>query len=72
MNIISGKRVKIRKAHNCWGCTEIFTPPTEMNVVVCADDGKIYNVYWCDRCQKILDKEHSDEEYCYGELVGNF
>jgi len=72
MNIISSKRVKIRKAHNCWGCTKIFTPPKEMDVVICADNGRIYNVYWCDNCQKILNEDpFSGEEYTYGELLGN-
>jgi len=70
MKVISSKRVTIRKAHNCWGCTEIFTPPKEMNVVTCADRGKIYSVYWCDRCQKILeDAPFSDETPAYGELI---
>ena len=68
MKVISSKRIKIRKAHNCWGCTEIFTPPAEMNVVICTDNGKIYNVYWCDDCQKKLDG--FSEGYAYGELLG--
>lgn len=73
MNTVSYKRVAIRKAHNCWGCTEIFTPPGEMNVVTCTDNGTIYDIYWCDKCQKILDDNpFSDKEYAYGELVGNF
>jgi len=72
MKVISSKRVKIRKAHNCWGCTEISTPPRGMNVVVCSDNGKIYSVYWCDDCQKKLDEDpFSEEEYTYGELIGN-
>jgi len=73
MNAISSKRVKIRKAHNCWGCTEIFTPPTEMGVVNCTDNGKIYSVYWCDSCQRILDDDPfaAGDEYEYGELLRN-
>jgi len=73
MNAISSKMVRIRKAHNCWGCTKILTPPAEMGVVTCSDNGKIYNVYWCDRCQKILDGDPfcAGDEFEYGELLRN-
>ncbi len=72
MRVVSFKRVTIKKPRHCWGCTEVYNPPTKMNRVTCSDNGKIYNVYWCDSCQGILDKNpFSDEEYCYGELSGN-
>ena len=63
--VVSGKMVQIKKPHNCWGCTEMFVPPEKMEVVTCTDNGKIYDVYWCEKCQGLLE---TDEEYCYGDL----
>ncbi len=69
MDIVSSQKVKIRKQHNCWGCTKLFMPKTELQLVKCSEDGRIYSVYWCEFCQSVLTKrfEYYDT-FAYGEL----
>lgn len=64
---ISDKLVKIRKPHNCWGCTELFPIGTNMVCVTSRDMGDIQSGYWCDKCLKIP----KDGETCflYGEFI---
>ncbi len=71
MEVISSKQVKIRKPHNCWGCTTLVEPPTRMEVSVSVDGGKIMSAYWCDLCQDKMDKMDSydrQDGFCYGVL----
>lgn len=71
MKVINQKRVKIRKPRNCWGCTELFEPPAEMERVVSVDGSSIGSGYWCDTCQSILDNmdmQDGQDGFAYGEL----
>lgn len=69
-NYIASKKVKIRKSHHCWGCTKEYQPPYEMERVTQSDDSKIYSIYWCEDCQKILKENFYDgDTFTYGELV---
>ena len=69
MNLISEKKVKVRKAHNCWGCTKLFPIKSDMQVVKYSEEGHVYSVYWCKFCQSVLTKrfEH-DDTFAYSEL----
>ena len=74
MNVISSKKVKIRKPHNCWGCTTLYEPPAEMEVSVSVDGGTIMSAYWCESCQEIMDNMDSfdlQDGFDYGELRAN-
>ena len=74
MEVISQEKVKIRKSHNCWGCTNVFEPPAEMERVTSVDGGSIGSVYWCDTCQRILDDMDiydKQDGFAYGELKEN-
>jgi len=71
MQVISSKDVKIRKPHNCWGCTTLFEPPTVMECSVSTEGTQIMSAYWCKTCQGILDTmSYYDTQagFCYGDL----
>ena len=68
---ISSKRVKTRKPHNCWGCTEMFTMGTYMERNTSVDGGQIGTCYFCDSCVAILNAlpaEDWNDGWCYGDL----
>ena len=74
--ILSERKVKIRKPHNCWGCTKEFHPPAKMQVVTSVDncDKSFSTIYWCKKCQDRyaeMDYEGIVELY-YGELLQNW
>lgn len=59
----SSKEVKIKKSHECFSCLRIFDVNSKMikwaglNI-----DGDFCYGYTCLTCQKIMDKQPSDEE----------
>lgn len=44
---------KTRKSHKCAGCMRIFEPPQMMTLCVSAQEGTVYNDYFCSTCQLI-------------------
>lgn len=72
MNTVSVKKVKIRKAHNCWGCARSFPAGTEMEVQTQAEH-TIYSTYWCDCCIEYMGQDQSlyDDGIEYGGLLNN-
>ena len=70
-NISSGK-VKTRKEHKCWGCTEAIPIGSTVMRVTCADCGQISSVHYCDRCEKFLATLQSwetEDGFVFGELL---
>ena len=69
MDILENKKVKTRKDHLCFACHRKFPKGTEMSRQVNVSYGEIYQVYWCETCDEIL-QNHSD--YVYDEQEGCF
>lgn len=61
MNVISVKRVKIRKPRQCFGCLRKYPVTTEMECSVSFDSGKIYSCYICKQCREFIDTLSPDE-----------
>ncbi len=71
MNIISEKKVKTRKPHNCWGCKQQIPIGTLTQTVTSIDGASMSTVYWCDKCQAFMDTLDSydmQDGFDYGEL----
>ena len=50
---------KTRKTHKCSGCLRTFDPPSKMTLCVTAQEGTVYNDYFCSTCQLIrLNRAH--------------
>lgn len=72
MDVIEFKTVKIRKPHNCWGCTKLVEPPAEMELTTTIDGGEINHAYWCKPCQEYsnsLSQSDLADGFTYGELA---
>lgn len=66
---LESKEVITNKSHNCWGCTQKFSPKTKMRCVKSVDNGVFTTSYWCATCQMIMDRDFRfDDEFEYGEL----
>ena len=44
---------KTRKPHKCFGCCRVIQPPARMGLVVTAQEGTVFNDYFCDTCTMI-------------------
>ena len=53
--LISQKNVITRKDHQCWGCGNLYPKGTEMEANTSTDCGKIFTVYFCDKCVDFLE-----------------
>lgn len=72
MENISSSKVKTRKSHKCWGCTEVIPIGSPVLRVVSADCGKISSVHYCDRCEKFLaslESWETEDGILFGELL---
>ena len=72
MEFISNQKVKTRKPHKCWGCTEDIPVGTTAVVAVSKEDGEITSSYWCDRCDTFmnnLDSFDRQDGFLFGELL---
>lgn len=72
MNVLSSKKVKIRKARRCWGCCTLFAVGQELTVTASVDCGTISSAYWCHECMSTdLDSLGFDrsEGIGYGEIA---
>ena len=56
MDVLSEKIVKIKKEHICHGCVRSFAKGTKMKKIVCTDEGRLINSYWCKDCIKFMKK----------------
>lgn len=73
MEIVAEKKVKTRKSHNCWGCTDEYPAGSEMKAVTCTDGGKIETIYWCNTCDSYLRKHRAEldpwnDGFTYGAI----
>jgi len=68
MEVIKTKKVKIRKNHNCWGCTKKLERGSEVDITVTAESGRISTAYWCNVCAEIAQEVDDGEGFFYGEL----
>lgn len=58
VELLRTKHVKTRKPHKCFACLEEFPAGTEMQVSTNVDDGHIYNLYICEKCEEFMNKHH--------------
>ena len=74
MDQLTLKVVKIRKPHNCWGCTKEFPIGTEMTNSVTVDQGEFSSTYWCEECVEIMNdlEDWNDDGFLFGELRRNY
>ncbi len=71
METLSQKLVTTRKPHQCWGCEKVFPAGTKLSCVTTADGGEFNTVYWCARCQEVLQEHGEDiDRYDDGLLLG--
>lgn len=71
MDIVSDKKVKTRKSHKCWGCTEDIPIGSTVLLITSVDDGQIASVYWCNVCEGFLNTLNSYDKqdgFLFGEL----
>lgn len=72
MHYLRWKKVKTRKEHFCWGCARKFPIGSRLESGVSVYERKLYSVYWCETCQKILNENYdSDDTFGFGELGKN-
>ena len=72
MDVISSKKVKTRKDHNCWGCTRKFPAGTEMQATACVDEGTVTTAYWCKECEEFMDtlpRDETEDGFRFGDLL---
>ena len=50
---IGTKRVKLRKAHKCFGCCGVFLKGVQMMTHKTIGDNRIYTLYLCSKCEKV-------------------
>lgn len=63
MDILTDKKVKVRKAHICHGCAKSYEKGEVMRYTTSVDAGEINSAYWCQTCDKLI-----DSTYDYFEL----
>ncbi len=71
METLDNKTVKTRKAHQCWGCAEVFPKGTKMGYVTSVDSGEFSHAYWCDTCGNIISNMtywETEDGFNLGEL----
>lgn len=69
MDRVSEKKVTIRKARKCFGCLRIINRGETANIQTNSEDGKIYNITICEKCQVIVSGSTSGFEFSEGELA---
>jgi len=78
---LSSKIVKTRKPHECFACRRKFEAGTIMECGNNVDGGKVYSLYACSTCQKIMEvhtewvidpNENSFPYGCVWECIGEF
>ena len=65
---------KTRKPHRCTGCLRTIDPPNRMILCVTAQEGTVYNDYFCTTCELIRSKRASESidgvfEFSQGDLL---
>ncbi len=68
MYCIRSEQVKIRKAHNCWGCGREFLAGSQLEANVCIDGGQASTSYWCPVCIAVIDGDWEEDGYGWGEI----
>jgi hypothetical protein len=57
MSVISSKRVRTRKPHQCWACGDTFESGVDMMRVTEVEHSEgIWSTYYCLCCDEYLDK----------------
>lgn len=70
--VISGKQVKTREPHKCWGCTLPIPIGATVERTISVDGGRIMSIYWCEVCDRFmlgLPSYDMDDGWGYGELA---
>lgn len=65
---------RTRKSHKCTGCMRTFEPPHMMWLCVTAQEGTVYNDYFCPTCEYIRVHRANQEpsgwfEFSEGDLL---
>ncbi|MBS3937528.1 MAG: hypothetical protein KGZ50_02985 [Peptococcaceae bacterium] len=64
--LIREKIVKTRKDHRCFGCCEKIPAGSEVHAEICAGDGGIYTLYFCEVCWMFMNENRDLCEDCDG------
>jgi len=72
MRVISFKKVKTRKSHQCWGCTKEIPIGIEVDRTINIDGNSIGTAYWCPQCAVLwgkLSMEDQSDVFTFGEFA---
>lgn len=71
MDVLSDKKVKVRKQHICFGCCEVIPQGTEgIRKTDIANEGDVYTNYLCARCDDWVSEntDHFQDEWYQGDV----
>ena len=70
--ILRWQSVNTRKPHKCWGCWKEYPASTEMTHAAYADNGTVYDCYWCLTCEEYMRQYFESGDECgRGEIYAN-
>jgi len=58
---LQNNKVRTRKEHKCFSCFRKFPPKTKMNYWAGIYEGDFNSVYYCNTCDKIMQKDEENE-----------
>ncbi len=54
MNVLANKKVKTRKPHPCFECSDIIATGTITTIQVYSDEGRRWSIYQCPTCEDLF------------------